>query len=80
MFTRQAFPTDVLEAVQKEEIIKDYPNDKPYPSFLILKFVNDRPVHIVVAKNTKNGFCFVVTVYEPDPDIWSKDFKTKLYE
>jgi len=80
MFEREISPDDMIEVVQKGEIIKDYPDDKPYPSFLILRFVNNRPIHIVVAKNTENGLCFVVTVYEPGPDTWSKDFKTKLYE
>lgn len=80
MFEREISPDDVLEVVYKGEIIKDYPDDKPYPSFLILKFVTGKPIHVLVAKNTENGFCFVVTVYEPDPSLWSNDFKTKLYE
>lgn len=80
MFEREISPEDVLTVVKQGEIIKEYPDDKPYPSFLILKFVNNKPIHIVVAKNEPDEFCFVVTVYEPDPGIWSKDFKTKLYE
>lgn len=50
------------------------------PSYLILSFVNARPIHIVVAKKSDESVCFVITVYEPDPNIWSKDFKMKLYE
>ncbi|MBS1920825.1 MAG: DUF4258 domain-containing protein [Bacteroidetes bacterium] len=80
MFEREILPDDVLDVVRNGEIIKEYPEDKPYPSFLILKFVNYRPIHVVIAKNAVNDLCFVVTVYEPDPETWSKDFKTKLYE
>lgn len=80
MFEREILPDDVLDVVRNGEIIKEYPEDKPYPSFLILKFVNYRPIHVVIAKNAVNYLCFVVTVYEPDPETWSKDFKTKLYE
>jgi hypothetical protein len=80
MFEREIPPEDVLEAVQNGEIIKEYPDDRPYPSFLILSFVNNRPLHVVVARNTNDDFCFVVTIYEPDKSMWSKDFKTKLYE
>lgn len=80
MFERQITPEDVLNVVRTGEIIKEYPEDKPYPSFLILKFVNNKPIHIVVAKNEESGICFVVTVYEPDSSLWSKNFKTKLYE
>jgi hypothetical protein len=80
MFEREISPEDVLSVVRTGEIIKDYPDDKPYPSFLILKFVNNKPIHIVAAKNSETGMCFVITVYEPDSSMWSKDFKTKLYE
>lgn len=80
MFEREISPEDVLETVRKGEIIKDYPDDKPYPSFLILSFVKERPIHVVVARNEKDDVCFVVTVYEPDKSMWSKDFKNKLYE
>jgi hypothetical protein len=80
MFEREISPEDVLEAVRNGEIIKEYPDDRPYPSFLILSFVNNRPLHVVVARNTNDDFCFVVTIYEPDKSMWSKDFKTKLYE
>ncbi len=50
MFEREISPEDVLNVVKEGNIIKEYPDDKPYPSFLILKFVNNRPVHIVVEK------------------------------
>lgn len=80
MFEREISPETVLEVIRNGEIIKEYIDDKPYPSYLILKFVNNKPIHIVVAKNERGNECFVVTVYEPDASMWSKDFKTKLYE
>lgn len=80
MFEKEISPDDVLDVIRNGEIIQEYPDDKPYPSFLILKFVNNRPIHVVVAKNNADNLCFAVTVYEPDQTIWSKDFKTKLYE
>ena len=80
MFEREISPEDVLEIVREGEIIKEYPEDKPYPSFLILSFVKNRPVHVVVARNDNDELCFVVTVYEPDKSMWSNDFKNKLYE
>ncbi len=78
MFERNILPGDVIDAVRTGEMIKEYPDDKPYPWYLILKFVPDKPIHIVVARNDKNGFCFVVTVYEPDAKLWSVDFKNKI--
>jgi hypothetical protein len=79
MFKQEIPQEDVLEVVRSGEIIREYPDDKPYPSSLMLKFVRKRPIHIVVNDLVK-GVCFIVTAYEPDPTKWSKDFKTKLYE
>ena len=62
--------------LEKGEVLKDYPDDKPYPSKLILGFVNDMPVHLVLAKD-ENGVCIIITVYIPDSDIWNTDFRTK---
>lgn len=78
MFERNIQPADVIDIVRTGEVIQSYPDDKPYPSYLILKFVNGNPVHVVVARNAENGFCFVITVYEPDPKLWSADFKNKI--
>ena len=80
MFERGIFPEEVLESIRNGEIIKDYPDKKPYPCFLILSFVNERPIHVVIAKNSSDGLCFVVTLYEPDKLLWSNNFKIKLYE
>jgi len=80
MFEREILPEDVLHTVLNGEIIKEYTDDKPYPSYLILSFVKQRPIHVVVAKNDVEEVCFVVTVYEPELSMWSNDYKNKLYE
>ncbi|MGI8950039.1 MAG: DUF4258 domain-containing protein [Chitinophagaceae bacterium] len=78
MFERRIETEDVLQVVYSGEIIKQYSDEKPYPAYLMLKFVKHKPIHIIVAKNNENGSCFIVTVYEPDPELWSADFKTKI--
>ncbi|MFN2440419.1 MAG: DUF4258 domain-containing protein, partial [Chitinophagaceae bacterium] len=52
--------------------------DKPYPSKLLLKFVKNKPVHIVVAQNSDTWECVIITCYIPDPLLWDKDFKQKI--
>ena len=43
----------------------------PYPSFLIYgKIKALRPLHVVCAFNKIEKLTFVVTVYQPDPDLW----------
>ena len=77
MFER-AIPSEViLEIVAKGEIIADYPEDRPYPSALILGFEQTRPIRIVVARNAATSECIVVTVYVPDPTLWDETFKQR---
>jgi hypothetical protein len=33
------------------EVIREYPDDRPYPSKLVLYFINSRPIHVVTAQN-----------------------------
>ena len=45
MIERNIGTDDILEAINHGETIASYPDDKPYPSFLFLKFVNSAPIH-----------------------------------
>jgi len=60
------------------EIIIDYPNDKPFPSCLILGFASMRPLHLVIAINEEENKCVVITAYQPDPNLWDEEFKSKI--
>lgn len=40
---------DVRLVAGSGEMIADYPNDTPYPSCLVLGFVQGRPLHLVTA-------------------------------
>ncbi|MEO5673794.1 MAG: DUF4258 domain-containing protein [Chitinophagales bacterium] len=77
MFARSVTLEEVKEAITNGEIIKSYPEDIPYPSFLLLKIVDEKVLHVVVAKNPGDDSCILITVYEPDEKIWSDDFKSK---
>lgn len=77
MMKRKVSPAEVEEVVNNGDAIMSYPDDRPYPSYLLMLNVNDRPLHAVVAKNDEIGECIVVTVYEADADIWESDFRTK---
>jgi hypothetical protein len=77
MFERAVSPALVLSIISKGEVIASYPDDVPFPSVLLLGFDGQRPLHLVVARDPKSGLCFVVTVYLPDPDVWSEDFRTR---
>jgi hypothetical protein len=78
MVERNINAGDIIEVIRTGKIIKQYEHDKPYPSFLLLKFVNERPIHVVVANNITDKVCVVVTCYEPSEDVWDIDFKNKI--
>ncbi len=62
---------EVGEAMESPEMLEDYPDDRPYPSCLLLGFTKaDRPLHLVAAFDEATGRIIVVTVYHPDTDRW----------
>lgn len=77
MFERAIAPDVIREVVSKGEIIANYPDDRPFPSALILGFDHARPIHVVVAHNAAASACYVVTVYVPDPTLWDAAFKQR---
>ena len=76
MFARNITQEEVEHVVNEGETIASYPTDKPYPGILRLGFVNDRPIHLVIAQDER-GECYIVTAYEPNVFLWNIDFKTK---
>ena len=80
MFARAVSVDDVAGLVRDGEIIKEYPDDKPYPSFLILGFVRGSAVHVVVALDEAAKTAIVITAYIPDEQLWSDDFRRRRGE
>ena len=62
---------EIFYSVLHGEIIENYPEDKPYPSCLILgRTFAGVPVHSVWAYNSVSRWAVMITVYRPDPNIW----------
>jgi len=77
MFERGIKKQSVVEVIRSGKIIASYPDDEPYPSFLMLGFENDTPIHLAIDQNEKTGDCYVITVYFPKSDIWQAGFKKR---
>lgn len=77
MFERKISKEAAMSVARKGEIIAEYPDDKPYPSYLIFAKVKNRPIHVLTAFNKVEKTCYIITVYEPDTKIWEKDYKTR---
>lgn len=67
--------SDIYSALDNGEVIEDYPNDYPYPSFLMLYSTESMPLHIVCSID--EGIIYLITAYHPDPDKWEPDFRTR---
>jgi hypothetical protein len=78
MFERRIGQDEVRKVIDDGEVIFEYPEDKPFPSMLMLGLIGDRPLHIVVSYNAAEQTGYIITAYEPDKKIWSKDFKRRI--
>lgn len=77
MFERNVSVDDISRVIVLGQVVADYPEDAPYPSQLLLGFLGGKPLHVVVARDKATGTCYIVTVYVPDPGLWSADFRTR---
>jgi len=67
---------DVESAISNGKIIREYPEDYPYPSCLILgKDRRNRPLHAVCGVSEEA--LWLITAYHPDPDEWESDWATR---
>jgi hypothetical protein len=67
---------DVKKAIMTGEIIKQYEDDKPFPSCLLLG-LSLQGVAIHVVASTDNGYLYIITAYHPDENDWEMDYKTR---
>lgn len=74
MFQRQVSADDIRHVLETGVIIENYPDDQPYPSWLVMGWCGERPLHVVAADNVEAHETIVITVYEPDSDQWESGF------
>ncbi|HLR77134.1 MAG TPA: DUF4258 domain-containing protein [Balneolaceae bacterium] len=77
MFQRHITEEEVKIVMRNGEVIKSYEDDKPYPSYLIFHYINNRPLHVVAANSIEDNIITIITAYEPSTDIWEDNFKAR---
>lgn len=77
MITRGISRDEVINVMQDGEVIRQYFEDRPFPSALVLGFPGNRPIHVVVSFDETTEQIFIITAYQPDLTIFELDFKTK---
>lgn len=68
---------DVEQAMETGAIVEAYPNDTPYPSALLLGHAGNKAIHIVYADSIEENLRIIITVYEPNLEIWLEDLRTR---
>jgi len=43
----------------------------------MLVYLGSSPLHVVVGVNETNKDCVIITVYVPEPELWTPDFTNK---
>lgn len=77
MIERNLTIEEIENAVKNGTIIKEYLDDKPYPSFLILYKTEEKTLHVVysITKDIQGiQTNHIITFYEPKTLDWSDDF------
>ncbi len=70
---------DIMRCIETGEIIKQYEDDRPFPSCLILGFSRDQSYLHVVASHDST-WIYLITAYYPSSDIWEQGFRVKKGE
>ncbi|MBN1964575.1 MAG: DUF4258 domain-containing protein [Anaerolineae bacterium] len=70
----------IRHVLQSGDVIEAYPDDRPYPSYLVLSWDRSRPLHVVAADNQAEQTTIIITVYEPDPERWEAGFRTRKHQ
>jgi hypothetical protein len=80
MFQRGVGRGAVNAVISGCETVAKYPDDSPYPSLLLLGFVEGKPLNEVVALDTRTDTCIIVTAYEPRHEQWEPGFRKRREE
>jgi hypothetical protein len=78
MIQRSITLKEINDIIENMEMIKEYPEDKPFPSYLALGFTKKkRPLHMVFSIAEIEKIIFIISVYEPDMSKWEPDLKRR---
>lgn len=68
---------EIEQAICNGAIIEPYPDDPRGASCLVLGFTSrDRPLHVICGRLEEDEI-LIITAYEPDPEEWEADWKTR---
>ena len=66
----------IIEAIRNGEIIEHYPNDYPFPSFLV-HGITSKNINLHTVCAVGDNKLWIITSYFPSSDEWEDDCKTR---
>lgn len=67
---------DIISCIASGRIIKQYEDDKPFPSCLLMgKDENGQVLHAVISHDGE--YLHLITAYYPNRDLWEADLQTR---
>jgi len=79
MFKRKISNQDVNLLLNAGEVIEEYREDFPLPSFLVNGLSTDgNPLHAVIGIDHDMMQLHVITVYRPDKQKWAKGYTRRI--
>jgi len=67
----------IIHAATSYEVIEEYPEDKYFPSYLLLGRRGEEAFHVLFGADMEGQNVRVVTAYYPSPEEWEADLKTR---
>ncbi len=77
MLERNIDRAEVKRVIIEGEMIENYEGDKPFPSALFFKYINNRPLHAVAAFDEIENIAYIMTSYQPSLEIFENDYKMR---
>lgn len=67
----------IINAADTYELVEGYPDDKYFPSYLLLGREADNAFHVLFGVDVEDQNVRIVTAYYPSADEWELDLKTR---
>mgnify|MGYP001564256802 CR=1 FL=1 len=67
----------VLQAASRLELVEAYPEDKYFPSYLLLAEARGIRFHVLIAADVSSDNVRVITTYIPESNEWESNLKTR---
>jgi hypothetical protein len=67
----------ILDSIQHCEIIEECPDDKYFPSYLVLSKYQDKVFHVLFAVDVEEKNVRIITAYYPSLNEWEEGYKTR---